>query len=44
MPPYLEEKYKEKFDYPEQFFRTEEGIKGIQYDPGKGDRGQETCR
>ena len=44
MPPYLEEKYKEKFDYPEQFFRTEDGIKGIQYDPGKGDISQEVCR
>ena len=44
MPKDLEDKYREKFDYPEQFFRTEDGIKGIQYDPGKGDRSQETCR
>ena len=26
LPPDLEAKYKEKFDYPEQFFKTESGI------------------
>lgn len=33
MPPNLEKKYKEKFEYPEQFFRTEDGIKAVKFDP-----------
>ena len=44
MPPHLEEKYREKFDYPEQFFRTEEGIRSMKYDPGHGSRDQEISR
>lgn len=35
MPKELEEKYKREFDYPEQFFRTDKGIKAIKFDPGK---------
>lgn len=33
LPPDMEAKYKEMFDYPEQFFRTEEGIKAVKYEP-----------
>lgn len=33
LTPNLEKKYKEKFDYPEQFFRTDEGIKVVKFDP-----------
>ena len=33
LPPDLEKKYKELFDYPEQFFRTENGIHGMKYAP-----------
>ena len=34
LPPDLEAKYKEKFDYPEQFFKTESGIESMKYAPG----------
>lgn len=44
MPPELEQKYKDTFDYPEQFFRTEDGIQGIKFDPGRGAQTQEMCR
>lgn len=33
LPPDMEAKYKEMFDFPEQFFRTEEGIKAVKYEP-----------
>ena len=33
LPPDLEKKYKEKFDYPEQFFRVDGVIEGINFDP-----------
>lgn len=33
LPEELEAKYKERFDKPEQFFQTSEGIKAIKYDP-----------
>ena len=33
LPPDLEEKYKKKFEYPEQFFRTMEGIKAVPFVP-----------
>ena len=44
MPKDLEEKYREKFDYPEHFFRTEEGIRSMKFDPGHGSRDQEIAR
>ena len=33
LPADLEEKYKEKFRRPEQFFKTPSGIKAIKYEP-----------
>lgn len=33
LPKELEEKYQKKFDKPEQFFRTDSGIKAVKYDP-----------
>ena len=33
LPEELEAKYKERFDKPEQFFRTDSGIKAVKYDP-----------
>lgn len=33
LPPDLEKKYSEKFRYPEQFVRTDKGIKAIPYKP-----------
>ena len=33
LPPDLEEKYKKKFEYPEQFFRTMEVIKAVPFVP-----------
>ena len=33
LPEELEAKYKERFDRPEQFFRTDSGIKAVKYDP-----------
>lgn len=33
MPKELEEKYKEKFRQPEQFFKAADGIKAVKYDP-----------
>ena len=44
MPKDLEEKYREKFDYPEQFFRTEEGIRGVTFDPGRPEKEHEMTR
>ena len=44
LPPHLEEKYREKVEYPEQFFRTEEGIRSMTFDPGHGSRDQEIAR
>ncbi len=34
LPPELQEKYLEKFKYPEQFFRENGEIKAVKYDPG----------
>jgi len=34
LPPDLEKKYKDKFDFPEQFFKTEKGIESMKYAPG----------
>ena len=33
LPEELEAKYKERFDKPEQFVRTDSGIKAVKYDP-----------
>lgn len=33
LPKDLEEKYLEKFHKPEQFFRTDDGIKAVKYNP-----------
>lgn len=33
LPEELEAKYMKKFDKPEQFFRTNDGIKAVKYDP-----------
>ena len=33
LPKKLEEKYREKFKYPEQFFRTHDGIKAVPFKP-----------
>ena len=33
LPPELEQKYKEKFEYPEEFFRTESGIESVKFNP-----------
>lgn len=33
LPKELEEKYKERFDKPEQFFMTDSGVKAVKYDP-----------
>ncbi len=35
LPKELSDKYKELFKYPEQFFRTAEGIKAVPYIPAK---------
>ena len=35
MPKELEEKYKEKFRQPEQFFKTADGIKAVKYEPAE---------
>lgn len=33
LPPDLAKKYSEKFRYPENFFRTENGIKAVPFKP-----------
>jgi len=33
LPPDLEEKYLKKFEFPEQFFRTEKGVITVKYAP-----------
>ncbi len=33
LPPELEEKYRRKFEYPEQFFKVGEDIRAVKYDP-----------
>ena len=40
MPEDLEHRFKEKFEYPEHFFRTDEGIEAIRFDPKKQHRDQ----
>jgi hypothetical protein len=40
MPEDLEHQFKEKFEYPERFFRTDDGIEAVRFDPGKKDREQ----
>ena len=44
LPPELEQKYKEKFEYPEQFFRTDEGIKAVKFDPKRTENLREEAR
>ena len=34
LPPDLEKKYMDKFRFPEQFFRSEDGVRAVQFDPG----------
>ena len=34
LPEDLEHRFKEKFELPEQFFRTKDGIEAVKYDPG----------
>lgn len=43
LPPELEKKYKEKFDLPEQFFRTEEGFKAVKYMPPTNNLERDNC-
>lgn len=33
MPPELEEKYRKRFEYPEQFFKVGKDIRAVKYDP-----------
>ena len=40
MPEDLEHQFKEKFEYPEHFFRTDDGIEAVRFDPEKKDREQ----
>ena len=40
MPEDLERQFKEKFEYPEHFFRTNDGIEVVRFDPGKQNREQ----
>ena len=40
LPPGLEQKYKEKFEFPEQVFRTENGLKTMPYEPKGGEKVQ----
>ena len=35
MPPEMEEKYRRKFDYPEQFFQIGDDIRAVKYDPDR---------
>jgi len=34
LPEDLEHRFKEKFELPEHFFRTKDGIEAVRYDPG----------
>ena len=34
LPEDLEHRFQEKFELPEQFFRTKDGIEAVKYDPG----------
>lgn len=38
LPKNLAEKYRAKFKYPEQFFRTDDGIKAVPFKPVRDDR------
>lgn len=38
MPDNLMKKYHDRFKYPEQFFRTEDGIKAVPFRPQRGDQ------
>jgi hypothetical protein len=40
MPDDLEHQFKEKFEYPEHFFRTDKGIEAVRFDPEKQRREQ----
>jgi hypothetical protein len=40
MPKDLEHRFKKKFEYPEHFFRTDDGIEAIRFDPKKQHRDQ----
>ena len=35
MPEDLEKEYRKRYELPEQFFRTENGIKAVRYEPSK---------
>ena len=35
MPEDLEEEFRKRYELPEQFFRTKNGIRAVRYDPGK---------
>ena len=41
LPEDLREEMKRKFDKPEKFYRTEDGIQVVRFDPGKADRDYE---
>ena len=34
LPEDLEQRFKDKFELPEHFFRTKDGIEAVKYDPG----------
>ena len=44
MPEDLEEEFRKRYELPEQFFRTETGIKAVKYDPGKEPAEQDQVR
>ena len=44
MPEDLEEEFRKRYELPEQFFRTEIGIKAVKYDPGKEPAEQDQAR
>ncbi|NLD19977.1 MAG: DUF3846 domain-containing protein [Clostridiales bacterium] len=44
LTPELEAKYKEKFQFPEQFFRTPEGIKAMKFIPAADEKNAEQTR
>ena len=44
LPDDLEQKFKNKFELPEQFFMTKDGIEAVKYDPGIQDKGTDYMR
>lgn len=44
LPDDLEQRFKDKFDLPEHFFMTKDGVKAEKYDPGISEKKQERMR